>query len=95
MHELSLTKFKRWDEKWHIIAFDIPEKHKPARNALTAKMKELGLIAFQKSLWIYPYYCKDEIDFVAEVFNVGKYVHYIVVASITNDKLLRNKFNLK
>ena len=92
--DLDIKEPQKWDSKWHIVAFDIPEKHKSARNALADKMRELGLVLFQKSLWIYPFYCKDEIDFVAEVFNIGKYVHYIIVESITNDKLLRQRFRI-
>ncbi len=94
LDDLNIKKPKNWNGKWHLIAFDIPEKYKSARNALADKMRELGLIPFQKSLWIYPFSCKDEIDFVAEVFNVGKYVHYMVVESITNDKLLQQKFRV-
>lgn len=92
--DLNIKKPKNWNGKWHLIAFDIPEKYKSARNALADKMRELGLVPFQESLWIYPFNCKDEIDFAAEVFNVGKYVQYLVVESITNDKLLRQKFGI-
>jgi DNA-binding transcriptional regulator PaaX len=91
---MEIKKPKRWDGNWRIVAFDIPENKKVARNALGYKMKEIGLLPFQKSLWIYPYECKDEIDFISSVFEVGKYVHYIVTRSITNDELLRKRFNL-
>ena len=95
LDDLVLVKPKQWDGKWRIIAFDIPETKKKARQALVEKMKELGLLQFQKSLWLYPYECKDEIDFIAEVFEVGKYVHYMVVDEMTNDELIRQRFGLK
>ena len=95
LEDMKIQKPKKWDGNWHIVAFDIPENRKAARNALGQKMKELGLLPFQKSLWIYPYDCKDEIDFIAGVFEVGKYVHYIITRSITNDELLRQRFNVK
>lgn len=92
--DLKIEKPEHWDFQWRLVAFDIPETKKRARGALVQKMKELGLIQFQKSLWLYPYECKDEVDFIAEIFEVGKYVHYIVVSKMTNDKLLRRKFGL-
>ena len=94
LEDMKIKKPKKWDGSWCIVAFDIPESKKVARNALDQKMKELGLLPFQKSLWIYPYECKDEIDFIANFFEVGKYVHYIVTKNITNDELLRQRFNL-
>lgn len=94
MDALSIKTPKRWNGNWHIVVFDIPENKKTARNALVNKMKELGLLMFQKSVWIHPYDCKDEIDFVANFFNVGKYLHHIETKNMTNDDLLRERFNL-
>ena len=95
LDEMVIKEPKRWDGNWHIVVFDIPEKKKSARNALAEKMKDLGLVLFQKSVWIYPYNCQDEVDSVAEIFEVGKYVHYIITRSITYDRLLRGKFGLR
>ena len=92
--DMTITKPRRWDGKWRVVAFDIPESRKKARDALVQKMKDLGLVQFQKSLWLCPYECRNEIDFVAEVFEVGKYVHYLVAAEMTNDSLLRQRFGL-
>ncbi len=94
LDDLSLSRPKSWDGKWRIIAFDIPEKKKAGRDALRGKMKELGLIQLQKSLWAWPYECRDEIDFIAEVFEIGHYVHYLVVESITSENFLKYKFRL-
>lgn len=94
LDNLTLKESKRWDGYWRIVAFDIPENKKQARYALTQKMKALGLMQFQKSLWIYPYECRDEIDFISQIFEVEKYVHYIVAKSITNETLIRNRFGV-
>ena len=94
MEALAIRTPKHWDGNWHLVIFDIPEKKKAARNALVDKMKELGLVMFQKSVWIFPYYCKDEIDFVANIFDVGRYIHYVVAKNMTNDDLLRDRFSL-
>lgn len=91
---ISLPRQKHWDGKWRIVAFDIPEKKKAARNALREKMQSLGMVFLQKSLWVWPYDCKDEIDFIAEIFEVGRYVHYIVAESVTSEKFLKYKFGL-
>jgi len=37
-------------------------------------LKNLNFFQFQKSAWICPYPCEDEIIFIADFFGVGKYV---------------------
>ena len=48
--EISIPIPVHWDKKWRIVIFDIPEKHKGAREALRIKLSELGFIQFQKSV---------------------------------------------
>lgn len=42
---------QKWDGKWRIIIWDIPEKRREVRNVLRSKLKELGFQQFQKSVW--------------------------------------------
>ena len=91
---MKLEKPARWDGKWRIIAFDIPETKRGGRDALRLKLKELGLIQLQKSIWAWPYECKNEVDFIAQLFAIGPHVHYFVAESVTSDKFLKYKFDL-
>ncbi len=84
----------KWDGCWRIVAFDIPEKFKKARNALSGKIKKLGLFPLQKSVFVCPFECKNEIDFVSEFFNVGKFVHYIVAKEVDSENFLKQHFGL-
>lgn len=94
LEALALPKAERWDGRWRIIAFDIPEQKKRGRDALREKLRGLGCVQLQKSLWVWPYECQDEIDFIAEIFGIGPHVHYLVTESITSAKFLKYKFNL-
>jgi DNA-binding transcriptional regulator PaaX len=87
-------EIKNWDGKWRIVVFDIPEKLRWGRDALRKKLRELGFYELQKSVFIFPYECKDEIDFIVEFFNLKQYVRYGVLESIDNDDNLRKIFNL-
>ncbi len=94
--ELKITRPKKWDGCWRIIAFDIPEKRKKARNALTMKLKEMELYPLQKSVFICPFKCRDEIDFVGEIFNIKKFIHYFIAKEIDekDTDYLRKYYNL-
>lgn len=96
--EYDLDKIKiynknKWDGKWRFLMFDIPESRKNAREAFRDKLKQLGFFQFQKSVWVYPYQCQDEIDFISEVFEIAPYITIITV-KIDNDRPLRNHFSL-
>ena len=91
--EMKIKK-NQWDNKWRVVIFDIPEKLKTSRNALREKLKELGFYELQKSVFVFPYECKDEIDFIVEFFNLRKYVRYGVFDFVDNDLDLRNLFYL-
>ena len=84
----------KWDEGWHLIAYDIPEKKKPAREALREKLKELGFYEWQKSVFIFPYPCRNEIDFLIEFFEVRPYVRYAGLNHPTNEAELKLHFEL-
>jgi len=55
----------------------------------------LGFYELQKSVWIFPYECKNEIDFIVEFFGLRKYVRFGILESINNELHLKKIFNLK
>lgn len=95
-YHFQKMKIKRedWDGKWRIVIFDIPEKMRRGRDALRDKLKELGFYELQKSVFIFPYECKDEIEFVIEFFNLRRYVRFGVLENIDNEIHLKKIFKL-
>lgn len=83
----------KWDGRWRMVMFDVPEEKRVERDALRRRLEQLRFVQFQKSVWIYPYQCEDEIDFITEFFSIGRYVNLITV-KIEEDKPLRARFNL-
>jgi len=86
---LSIAKPKKWDKKWRLVMFDIPQTHKRGRDYLTSKLKALGFRQLQQSVWVYPFMCREEVEMVSLVFDVSRYVTYIETSHIDHqDKLL-------
>ena len=92
--EVKIQEPKSWDGKWRIVAFDITEKRKNAWDALRSKLKELGFYELQKSVFIYPFECRDEIDFIVEIFQIRPHVRYGHLTNITNEAELKEHFDL-
>ncbi len=88
---------KKWDGKWRILMFDIPTKPKvynQAREALRKKIKDLGFYQMQKSVWAYPYDFEDELLFIAEAFEIRKYIEILTVEKLLHEQNLKRLFRL-
>ena len=94
VEKMRIKKPVSWNGKWHVVISDIPEYKKKARDAFSAKLKRIGLFPLQKSVFISPYPCRDEIDFLIELFDLRPFVRYLVVKEIDNDLHLRKQFDL-
>ena len=84
----------RWDALWRVVIFDIPEEHKKGRDALARKLKELGFYPIQKSVFVHPFECKNEIDFITEMFDLVPYVRFLRVKDIDISLELKRHFDL-
>jgi DNA-binding transcriptional regulator PaaX len=93
--ELIIKKTKKWDNKWRIVIFDISQLKLIHRNAFRGKLKELNFYPLQKSVWVSPYYCRDEIDLLRDFFGLlKKEVRLITANDIENDDFLRKIFKI-
>lgn len=91
---IEIKKPKKWDGKWRLVMFDIPMRFTKGREALRRHLKELDFYQFQKSAWIYPYPCEDEIIFIADFFSLGKYVKILTVETVLREDKLKKHFHL-
>ncbi len=91
---LTIPQPKKWDKKWRMVIFDIPNKFVKAREALRKKLKELGFYQLQKSVWAYPYLCQDEILFIAEIFKIQSFINILTVEECLHDYKLRKFFEI-
>lgn len=91
---LKIEKPKRWDRKWRIVIFDIPEKKRLARDVLRRKLKELGFYRLQRSVFVLPYECEREIELIKKLYEIEPFVRFIIANSIDNQEKLIKRFNL-
>jgi DNA-binding PadR family transcriptional regulator len=92
--QMELNIPKHWDKIWRLVFFDIPEKEHYRRSQFRDKIKELGFIELQHSIWVNPYPCKKEIDFLVEFFEIRKYTRFAEAINLTNEADLRLKFGV-
>ncbi len=95
LDNLTIIKPKKWDGKWRVLIFDLPVRFNKAREALRWKIKDLGFFQLQKSVWICPYPCEEELIFVAEFFGVTKYIEILTVEKVLRGAELKKHFDLQ
>src|SRR3990167_7213832 len=95
LSDYSLTKPKRWDQRWRIVIYDIPERKKgKIRRQVSDLFKNAGFYKLQDSIWVYPYDCEDVVGLLKTDFGVGREILYIIADEIENDKYLRDYFEI-
>lgn len=88
LNELILAEPQKWDKKWRLVIFDIPEVRRKERNALRKKLQEMDFYQCQKSAWIHPFPCLEEIEFLKNYFNIKPFVKIFVISEMADGKVL-------
>lgn len=78
----NLTLKKRHDGKMRILIFDIPRLKNQHRDIFRAKLKQLGFQSLQDSVFISPYPCRDEIEFMTQILEIQDNVILFQVGKI-------------
>ncbi|MCL5675622.1 MAG: hypothetical protein M1120_00665 [Patescibacteria group bacterium] len=95
INKMEIARSKKWDGRWWMVIFDIPEKYKKRRNIFQRKLKELGFYFIQKSVCLHPFSCKKETDFLREFYGIKKWVNLLRVDYFEEEYKAKLKFNLK
>ncbi|KKU87111.1 hypothetical protein A3A64_02475 [Candidatus Gottesmanbacteria bacterium RIFCSPLOWO2_01_FULL_48_11] len=91
---MTLSIPRKWDKKWRVIIFDIPVAFNRIRDIFRMRLQQLGLYQLQESVYISPYSCFDEVEFLRELYGVPFTVRYLLVEKVEEDSFLKKHFRL-
>lgn len=94
LREAAMTRPRRWDRRWRVLIFDIPEYRKALRDKIRHTLEGIGFVRLQDSVWIYPYDCEDLIALLKADFKIGKDVLYMIVEELEGDRHLKEHFRI-
>lgn len=93
--DLEIERPKKWDKKWRVIIFDIPQASRLIRDIFRRKLKEWGFYLLQQSVWITPYSCQEEIAFLREFLGADKkQIQVLEVSKLENENFFKKLFKL-
>lgn len=78
---LKRSHSKRWDHFWRLILFDIPERTR-SRQRFQKFLKSLGCYRVQKSIYVLPFECKEEILRLAANLRISSGVMVFTVPNL-------------
>lgn len=92
--ELTLKKSSSWDGKWRLVGYDIPVKKGRKDKIIKSTLKRLGFLKIQNSVYISPYPCFDEIEFLREYYFLGTNIKYFLVTKIEDQEAYKTYFGI-
>lgn len=94
LDEIEIAKPKRWDGKWRLVSYDLPENLGHVRNMLRRYLTSWGFYPFHESVLLHAYPCEKEVEFLREILGIGEYVRILQVTRIENDGEFREFFGV-
>lgn len=94
LDKISISEPLKWDDKWRVVIFDIPEEFLSARHNFRKKLKELGFVYVQKSVFVHPYRCEEEILETTKILDIEPYVQVLEAKFLSSDSVLKSQFGL-
>ena len=88
----TLVKPNKWDQKWRIVIFDIPESDRVFRDILRKHLYALDFKQLQQSVFVSPYPCEKTILDLVRLYNASKHVRVITAIDIDNASDLKKHF---
>ncbi len=72
---LTIKRPEFWNHKWWLVLADIPSvPYRKHADFFRNKLKSLGFYPLQRTVWVFPFDPRDQIDFVAAFYNLEKFV---------------------
>jgi hypothetical protein len=94
MYELKIKKQQKWDKIWRVVIFDIPNNLGKKRDVFRQRLKNMGFFQFQKSAFIIPYPCQQELEATLEYYGLFDYITYLEATHISGGERCHQYFDL-
>lgn len=91
----KIPKVGKWDGKWRLVMFDIPEQSKTQRNLLREILKKQGFQKFQASVFIGSQPINRAAIKYLQISGLINYIRMLRVDEVDNEQELLQLFHLK
>lgn len=94
LDNLQIKSAEPWDGCWWVVLGDIPTEARYEAGRFRFKLKEFGFYPLQRTVWLYPYDPRNEIDFVSASFGLDRFITVLRADCLDSDdeKKLKRHF---
>lgn len=85
---------KRWDGKWRIVIYDISDLKKGSQETLRRILKQIKFLQIQKSVYLTPFKCNEEIEYLKKLLNLHKEIILFETNNLENTQVYMKYFGL-
>lgn len=71
---LQVIPSKIWDKHWWLVIADVPKEYRRQADFFREKLKDMNFYHLQKTVWVFPFDFRDEVDFVSVYYRIERYV---------------------
>jgi len=83
-----------WDGKWRLIIYDVQTGKRANSEMFRTMLNKLRFLKLQKSVYLTPFKCEDEIEYLRLLFEIGNEVQILKVGSLENEAAYRRYFGI-
>jgi len=91
---LDIRDLQKWDGKWRLVIWDIPESSRRQRNQIRYFLKKLGFFRLQQSVFITPYPLPQSAVNYLKTSGLIEFMRFLRVDKIDDDAKLKKHFGL-
>lgn len=92
LSDIVINRPGKWDGKWRVVIFDVPEKLHYNRDRFRDYLKSLNFIQVQQSVYVYPFECTNEISILSQALNISDFVTIMVSEIIQGENKIIESF---
>lgn len=94
LEEIMIDNPPKWDGKWRVIIYDIKKERKILGDIFRRFLQKMQFLKLQKSVYITPYPCDEQIEFLRQYYGLGEEILYLVAQKIENEEVYKKYFGL-
>ena len=83
-----------WDGKWRLIIYDVKKAKRVNSETFRRTLLKLNLLKLQKSVYLTPFKCEDEIEYLRQLFDIGTEVQIPTVGKLENEVAYKSYFGI-
>lgn len=92
MHDLKVKRPNKWDKKWRLVIYDIPEEDRSTRDLIRNQLNKIGFVQVQKSVFVYPFECTTEIDLICQRYGERNNIKFMIAEIIEGEESIIETF---